>query len=80
MDDALGLSAGCIQRDVQQATAQLVTELPDETSSTLFGALSGVTVRSERRHTLLNQVAEGLTVLEVTPCQRLRENVGKPAI
>ena len=28
LDDALGLSAGCIQRDVQQATAQLVTELP----------------------------------------------------
>jgi hypothetical protein len=67
LDDVLGLSAGCIQRDVQQATAQLVTELPYETSSTLFGALSGVTVSSERMHTLLNQVAEGLTVLDVTP-------------
>jgi hypothetical protein len=69
LDDALGLSAGCIQRDVQQATAQLVTELPYETSSTLFGALSGVTVSSERLHTLMNQVAEGLTVLDVTPAR-----------
>jgi hypothetical protein len=67
LDDALGLSAGCIQRDVPQATAQLVTELPYETSSTLFGALSGVTVSSERMHTWMNQVAEGLTVLDVTP-------------
>jgi hypothetical protein len=67
LDDALGLSAGCIQCDVQQATAQLVTELPYETSSTLFGALSGVTVSSERMHTLMNQVAEGLTVLDVAP-------------
>ena len=31
-------------------------------------ALSGdVTVSSERMHTLMNQVAEGLTVLDVTP-------------
>jgi len=67
LDEALGLSAGCIQRDVQQATAHLVTELPYETSSTLFGALSGVTVSSERMHTLMNQVAEGLTVLDVIP-------------
>jgi hypothetical protein len=67
LDEALGLSAGCLQRDVQQAIAHLVTELPYETSSTLFGALSGVTVSSERMHTLMNQVAEGLTVLDVTP-------------
>jgi len=69
LDEALGLSAGCIQRDVQQATAQLVTELPYETSSTLFGALSGVPVSSERMHTLMNQVAEGLTVLDVAPAR-----------
>lgn len=67
LDDALGLSAGCLQHDVHQATAPLVTALPDETSSTLFGVLSGVTVSSERRHTLMNQVAAGLTVWDVTP-------------
>ena len=67
LDDALGLSAGGIQRDVPQATAHLVTAWPSETSSTLLGALSGVTVSRERMHTWMNQVAEGLTVLDVTP-------------
>ena len=67
MDDVLGLSAGRIQLDVQQAAAQLVTELPYETSSTLLGDLSGIAVSSERMHTLLNQAAEGLTVLDVAP-------------
>ena len=67
LDEVLGLSAGCIQRDVQQATAQLVTAWPSETSSTLFGALSGVPVSSERMHPLRNQVAEGLTVVDVAP-------------
>src|SRR2546423_1214230 len=67
MDDVLGLSAGRIQLAVQQAAAQLVTELPYETSSTLLGDLSGIAVSSERMHTLLNQAAEGLTVLDVAP-------------
>jgi hypothetical protein len=50
-----------------RAAAQLVTELPYETSSTLLGDLSGIAVSSERMHTLLNQAAEGLTVLDVAP-------------
>src|SRR5215216_5613719 len=45
----------------------LATELPYETASTLFGRLSGITVSSERMHTLIQQVAEGLSVLEVAP-------------
>ena len=69
LDAALGLSAGCIQRDVQQATAHRVTALPYETSATLFGALSGVTVSSERMHTWMNQVAEGLMGLDVLPAR-----------
>jgi hypothetical protein len=72
-DDALGLSAGCIQRDVQQATAHRVPAWPYETSSRLFGALSGVTVRRARLHTLMHQVAAGLTVLDVTPAREEME-------
>jgi hypothetical protein len=41
--------------------------LPYETASTLFGRLSGISVSSERLHTLTNQVAEGLSVLDVAP-------------
>ena len=65
LDEKLGLSAGRIQLDVQQAAAELAIELPYETASTLFGRLSGLSVSSERLHTLTNQVAEGLSVLDV---------------
>jgi hypothetical protein len=33
----------------------------------LFGRLSGITLSSERLHTLTNQVSEGLSVLDVAP-------------
>jgi hypothetical protein len=67
LDDALGLSAGRIQRDVQQAAATLVTEVPYATAAALFSDLSGIALSSERMHTMTNQAAEGLTVLDVAP-------------
>jgi uncharacterized protein UPF0236 len=67
LDDALGWSAGRLQRDVQQAAATLVTEVPYATAAALFGDLSGIALSSERMHTLTNQAAEGLTVLDVAP-------------
>ena len=67
LDEVLGLSAGRMQLDVQQAAVDLATELPYETAATLFGHLSGMTVSSERMHTLTNRAAEGLSVLEVAP-------------
>ena len=67
LDDALHLSAGRIQLDVQQAVADVVTELPYETAATLFGHLSGIAVSSERMHTLTQQVAEGLDMVDVAP-------------
>src|SRR5918993_2436043 len=67
LDDALGLRSGRFQLDVQQTAADLATELPYETASTLFGRLTGLGVSSERMHTLTHQAAEGLTVLDVAP-------------
>jgi hypothetical protein len=67
LDEVLGLRAGRMQRDVHQAAVDLATEVPYETASILFGRLSGVTVSSERMHTLTQQAAEGLSVLEVAP-------------
>jgi Uncharacterised protein family (UPF0236) len=67
LDEALGLRSGHLQLDVQQAAADLATELPYETASTLFGRLTGISVSSERMHTLTHQAAEGLTVLDVAP-------------
>jgi hypothetical protein len=70
LDEVLGLSAGRLQRDVQQAAVDLATEVPYETASTLFGRLSGITVSSERMHTVTQQVAEGLRVLDVAPSRK----------
>ena len=67
LDTVLGLSAGQIQLDVQQVAADLATEMPYETASAMLERLSGIAVSSERVHTLTNQVAEGLSVLDVAP-------------
>jgi Uncharacterised protein family (UPF0236) len=66
-DEVLDLSPGQIQLDVQQAAADLATEMPYETASTVFGRSTGIDMSSERIHTLTNQVAEGLSVLDVAP-------------
>ena len=65
LDAVLGLSSGQIQLDVQQAAADLATEIPYETASAMLGRLSGIWVSSERVHTLTHQVADSLSVLEV---------------
>ena len=65
MDNALGLAPGCQQRDMQHAAAQLVTAVPYDTAQALFGALPGMPFGSERMHTVTNQVAEHLTVVDV---------------
>jgi hypothetical protein len=52
---------------MQQAAAQLVTEVPYDTAQALFRDLTGVPFGSERMHTLTNQVAENLTVVDVAP-------------
>lgn len=67
LDEVVGLAPGRRQLDIQQAVVALVTEVPYDEAQTLFGALTGVHVGSERMHTVTNQVAEGLTVAEVAP-------------
>ena len=67
LDEVLGLSAGRMQRDVQQAAVDLATAVPYETASSLFGRLTGIPVSSERMHTFIHQVADGLSVVEVVP-------------
>ena len=69
-DEALGVVASCKQLDMQHAAAQLVTEVPYDTAQSLFGDLTGLHFGSERMHTVTNQVAEGLTVLDVAPSRQ----------
>jgi len=66
-DEAMGLVAGCKQLDVQKASAHLVAEVPYDTAQSLFRDLTGVSLGSERMHTMANQVAEGLTAVDVAP-------------
>jgi Uncharacterised protein family (UPF0236) len=70
LDDALGLVAGCKQLDMQHAATQLVTEVPYDTAQSLFGDLTGMHFGSDRMHAVTNQVAEGLTVVDVAPSRQ----------
>ena len=67
LDEVLGLSAARMQWDVQQAMADLATEVPFETAASMLGRLTGIGVSSERMHALTHQAAEGLTMLEAAP-------------
>jgi len=65
LDEALGLTPGRAQLDVQKAAARLVVETAYDEAQALFHELTGVHLGSERMHTLTNRVAEDLSVLEV---------------
>jgi hypothetical protein len=67
LDEALEVVAGCKQLDMHKAAAQLVTEVSYDTAQTLFHDLTGVPFGSERMHTVTNQMAQELTVLDVAP-------------
>ena len=67
LDEALGLTPGRTQLDVQKAAARLVVETAYDEAQTLFHDLTGVHLGSERMHTLTNRVAEGLSVLGYCP-------------
>jgi hypothetical protein len=67
LDQALGLTAGRTQLDVQKAAASMAAEVPYDTAHTLFSTLTGVGVGSERIHTFTQQATQGLTVLDVAP-------------
>jgi hypothetical protein len=73
-DDVLNLAPGHFQLDVQQAAAKTVIEMPYEEAHTFFHDLTGVPMSAERMHTHTNQVAQGLTVLDIAPS---REEIEK---
>jgi len=73
-DSAVNLAPGRLQRDVQQAAAKTVIEMPYDEAHTFFHDLTGVTMGAERMHTLTNHVAQGLTVLDIAPS---REEIEK---
>jgi hypothetical protein len=67
LEAALGLAPGRKQFDLQRAATRLATEVPYETARELFTELTGMSLGTERVHTVTNAVAQGLTVLDVAP-------------
>jgi hypothetical protein len=67
LETALGVAPGRKQFDVQQAVARLTAEVPYETACELVAELTGLKVSEPTAHTLTNEVAKGVGVLEVAP-------------
>src|SRR5712692_6614593 len=64
---ALGVAPGRKQFDLQRAAAKLTAEVPDATAWELCAELTGLKLSEQTAHTLTNEVAEGVGVLEVAP-------------
>jgi hypothetical protein len=80
LDEALGLTPGRTQLDVQKAAARLVIETAYDEAQSLFHDLTGVHLGSERMHTLTNRVAEGLSVLDIAPSrEQIEERIAQVA-
>ena len=80
LDEALGLTPGRNQLDVQKAAAKLVIETAYDEAQALFHDLTGVSLGSERMHTLTNRAAEGLSVLDIAPSrEQIEERIAEVA-
>jgi hypothetical protein len=80
LDEALGLTPGSYQLDVQKAAAKLVIETAYDEAKPLFHDLTGVHLGSERMHTLTNRAAEGLSVLDIAPSrEQIDERIAEAA-
>jgi hypothetical protein len=80
LDEALGLTPGRTQLDVQKAAAKLVIETSYDEAQVLFHDLTGVHLGSERMHTLTNRAAQSLGVLDVAPSrEQIAERIAQVA-
>lgn len=67
LDEELQLSDRRKQADLQQAIVKLTKEVPYETACELFQELTGLKVSVNTAHEITEEVAAGLTVLDVCP-------------
>jgi hypothetical protein len=67
LDEALQLSERRKQWRMQKAAASLAVEVPYKRASTLFGELTGLSFSDHIAHEVVGEIAEGLTVLSVSP-------------
>lgn len=67
LDEALELAERRKQPAVQKAAAKLTKEVPYETACELFEELTRLALSVHTAHEVTNEIAEGLSVLEVSP-------------
>lgn len=67
LDDALELSEGRKQWEIQEAGVRLAAQVPFEIAQELFTQLTGLTLSDHTTHEVLGEVGQGLGVLEVSP-------------
>ena len=70
LDELLQVTARRKQPDVQRAAVKLTKEVPYETACELFAELTGLPLSVHTAHAVTQAVAEGLTVLDVTPSRQ----------
>jgi hypothetical protein len=67
LDELLQVTGRRKQPDVQRATVKLTQEVPYETACELFEELTGLPLSAHTAHAVTQEVAAGLTVLDVAP-------------
>jgi hypothetical protein len=79
LDEALPVTEGRKQPDVQKAAVQLTKEVPYETACELFEKMTGVPLSAHTAHEVTQAVAAGLTVLDVAPsCEAILAKITDP--
>lgn len=80
LDKALELSERRKQWDIQEAGARLAAEVPFETAQELFRQLTGLSLSAHTTHQVVEEVGQGLGVLEVSPtANEIAQRVSKLA-
>lgn len=80
LDEVLQLSEHRKQWDMQKAAANLAAEVTYETTSGLFGELTGLSFSDHIAHEVVGELTEGWTVLSVSPTvEEIRQKVAQVA-
>jgi len=80
LDEALDLSSGRKQPDLQRAGARLAAEVPYQTASELMEELTGVSLTEPPIHETVAAVTEGVAVLDVCPTvEQVRQQIARVA-
>lgn len=81
IDEALGLSPATKQDDIQRVGVWLATELPYELASESYQRCTGMEFSAHSLHRAVNQVAEGLDILDVCPSKaEVEEKIARIAV